>query len=204
LEETKVFKWILWGLIGIVVSLFTIFPVLGHMNNVPVLQEEVNSSWGQVQNVYQRRADLIPNLVEVVKGYATHENQTLTAVIEARAKASQVTLPKDILQNPELLKKFQANQDSLGAAIGRLMIVVEKYPDLKANENFLQLQSQLEGTENRITVERQRFVEAVRQYNTEVRTFPGLLWARLVWDAQPMPQFEASPNAKEAPKVNFK
>lgn len=187
------------GIVGLLVLV-----VLSHINTIPRMQEDVKASWGQVENVYQRRADLIPNLVETVKGYAGHENSTLKEVIEARAKATQMTIPKDVLTNPAAQQQLLAAQDTLGAALGRLMVVVERYPDLKANKNFLELQSQLEGTENRIAVERRRYVQSVQGYNTEVRTLPGVLWAKLVFDARPMEQFAADAGAKIAPKVSFK
>ena len=143
------------------------------INNIPTLDEQVKADWGQVQNQYQRRADLIPNLVETVKGYAKHEEQTLTAVIEARAKATSIQVDASTLDNPEKLKQFQQAQDQLSGALSRLMVVSERYPDLKANQNFLALQSQLEGTENRIAVARRDFILAVQKYNTEIRTFPA-------------------------------
>lgn len=198
----KVKSIIGWSVLG-VLGLFVLV-VLSHINTIPRMQEDVKASWGQVENVYQRRADLIPNLVETVKGYAGHENSTLKEVIEARAKATQMTIPKDILTNPAAQAQALAAQDSLGAALGRLMVVVERYPNLKADKNFLELQSQLEGTENRIAVERRRYVQSVQGYNTEVRTLPGVLWAKLVFDARPMEQFSADAGAKVAPKVSFK
>lgn len=146
----------------------------------------------------------MPNLVSTVKGYAAHEKETLTAVVEARAKATQTVLPKDVLSNPEAFSEFQANQSALGRALSRLMVVVEKYPDLKANQNFLALQSQLEGTENRIAVARQDFIEAVRVYNTEIRTIPGRWWAALLYpDATVKENFSIQEEAAEAPKVKF-
>lgn len=197
--KMKIFGWSVLGIAGLLALI-----VLSHINTIPTKQEEVKSAWGQVENVYQRRADLVPNLVETVKGYAGHENTTLREVIEARAKATQMTIPKDVLTNPAAQQQLLAAQDSLGAALGRLMLVVERYPDLKANKNFLELQSQLEGTENRIAVERRRYVQSVQGYNTEVRTLPGVLWAKLVFDAKPMEQFAAEAGAKVAPKVSFK
>lgn len=194
-------KWILGLLAALLISTVIFQPQ--RINNVPSMQEEVRSAWGQVENVYQRRMDLIPNLVEVVKGYATHEKETLTAVIEARAKATQVVVPKSVLNDPRAAQAALAAQDSLGQALGRLLVSFEKYPDLKADKRFAELQSQLEGTENRIAVERRRYVEAVQRYNTEVRTWPGLMWARLVWDAHPMEQFAAEKGADKAPKVKF-
>lgn len=149
------------------------------VNTIPTLDEKVNAAWAQVENQYKRRADLIPNLVETVKGYATHEEKTLTEVIEARAKATSVTLNPENLSDPEAMKKFEQSQGALTQALSKLMVVSEQYPNLKANENFIALQSQLEGTENRIAVARKDYIEAVQAYNTEVRTFPGRLWAMI-------------------------
>jgi LemA protein len=174
------------------------------INNVPTYDEEVKAAWGQVQNQYQRRADLIPNLVATVKGYAEHEQETLTAVVEARAKATQMTLPANITENPEAFKQFQENQAGLTSALARLMVVVEKYPDLKANQNFLSLQSQLEGTENRIAVARRDYIQAVQKYNTELRTIPGRWVAGIFYpDAKVKESFAAEAESQKAPKVNF-
>ncbi|WP_313057399.1 LemA family protein [Pseudomonas rhodesiae] len=176
------------------------------INNIPTLDEQAKAAWGQVQNQYQRRADLIPNLVEVVKGYAAHEQDTLTAVIEARAKATSIQVDASTLDNPEKLKQFQQAQDGLTGALNRLMVVSERYPDLKANQNFLALQSQLEGTENRIAVARRDFIQAVQAYNTEIRTFPGRLWHSVMYSDLPIrATFEAtSADADKAPQVKFK
>jgi LemA protein len=166
-------------------------------NTLVTLDEKVTSSWSQVENVYQRRADLIPNLVNTVKGYAKQESETLTAITEARASVGQIKV-----NSPGDLKKFEAAQSQLSGALSRLMVVVEKYPDLKSNQNFLELQSQLEGTENRITVERQRFNESAREYNTAIRRFPG----SLVADSKgfkPREYFEAKAGAENAPEVKF-
>ncbi|EJL08610.1 LemA protein [Pseudomonas sp. NFPP07] len=175
------------------------------INNIPTLDEQAKAAWGQVQNQYQRRADLIPNLVETVKGYAKHEQETLTAVIEARAKATSIQVDASTLDNPEKLKQFQQAQDQLTGALSRLMVVSERYPDLKANQNFLALQSQLEGTENRIAVARRDFILAVQKYNTEIRTFPGRLWHSVMYsNLQVRETFEAtSPDADKAPQVKF-
>jgi len=192
----------LLGLFGLfVVSIALV--LFSHINTIPKLQTNAEAGWGQVENVYQRRSDLIPNLVEVVKGYAGHENTTLREVIEARAKATQMVVPKDLINNPAAAKQMLAAQDTLGQALGRLMVVSEKYPDLKANKNFLELQSQIEGTENRIAVERRAYVKTVQEYNLEVRTLPGSLFARFIYDAKPMEQFSAETGAKTAPKVSF-
>ena len=175
------------------------------INNIPKYDEQVKAAWGQVQNQYQRRADLIPNLVETVKGYAKHEQDTLTAVVEARAKATSIQVDANTLNDPEKIRQFQAAQSQLSGALSRLMVVVEKYPDLKANQNFLALQSQLEGTENRIAVARKDFIAAVQQYNTEIRTFPGLIWHKVMYSDLPLREsFEAtSADADKAPEVKF-
>ncbi len=174
------------------------------INNIPTYDEAAKAAWGQVENQYQRRADLVPNLVETVKGFARQEKDVLVQVVEARAKATQMTVPKDIINNPEAFKQFQQNQDALSSALARLMVVVEKYPDLKSNQNFLALQSQLEGTENRISVARRDYIEAVKNYNTELRTIPGRWWAALLYsDAKVKETFTAAPESKEAPKVKF-
>ena len=174
------------------------------INNIPTYDEAVKAAWGQVQNQYQRRADLVPNLVATVKGYAEHERETLEAVVEARAKVSQMNVTPDIVNNPEALKAFDQNQGALSNALSRLLVVVERYPDLKANQNFLELQSQLEGTENRIAVARRDYVQAVQKYNTEIRTFPGRLWHSVLYNDLPVREsFEATESAATAPKVEF-
>lgn len=175
------------------------------INTIPTLDEQVKSSWAQVENQYQRRADLIPNLVETVKGFAAQEKETLTAVTEARAKVGSMQVGRDIIDDPEALQKFEQAQRNLGGAISRLMLVAERYPDLKSNQNFLALQSQLEGTENRIAVARRDYIQAVGRFNTEIRTFPGRLWhAFLYSDLEMRETFEAtSPDADQAPKVSF-
>lgn len=175
------------------------------INNIPAYDEEAKAAWAQVENQYQRRADLVPNLVATVKGYASHEQETLTAVTEARAKVGSIQAGKEVLDNPQLLQQFQAAQSELGAALQRLMVVVERYPDLKANQNFLALQSQLEGTENRISVARRDFIQAVNQYNREIRTFPGRIWHSILYSDMPLREtYEAtSQNTEQAPKVNF-
>jgi len=174
------------------------------VNNVPTLDEKVKAAWSEVLNQYQRRADLIPNLVETVKGYAAHEQETLEAVVEARAKATQTQLPPDILTNPDAFKQFQANQAQLSGALSRLLVTVEKYPDLKANQNFLALQSQLEGTENRIAVARRDYIVAVQAYNTELRTIPGKWIASILYpDAKVKETFSVADDVQQAPKVKF-
>src|SRR6201992_4140504 len=173
-------------------------------NTIPTLEEQAKARWADVQNNYQRRADLIPNLVNTVQGYAKQEKDVLTAVVEARAKATQVKIDASQLTDPDKLKQFQDAQSQLTGALGRLLAVSENYPDLKSNQNFLALQSQLEGTENRIAVARRDYIEAVRAYNTELKTFPGLLWAATFYpDAKPKETFTISEQAQEAPKVKF-
>ncbi len=192
-----------WITIAIViVILFLIYRFFaGSYNNMVTKDESVSSAWSQVENVYQRRLDLIPNLVATVKGAADFEQTTLTKVIEARASATQIKVdPKNL--TPEALDKFQASQGQLSAALGRLMVVAEQYPQLKANQNFLDLQAQLEGTENRITVERQKFNETAKDYNTYVRRFPQSLLAGM-FGFQAKPYFTADKGADNAPKVQF-
>jgi LemA protein len=176
------------------------------VNNIPSYEETAKAKWSDVLNQYQRRADLIPNLVETVKGYAAQEKNVLEAVINARARATQVQvqLPPDIVTNPDAFKKFQEAQAQLTGALGRLLAVQEAYPDLKSNQNFLALQSQLEGTENRISVARRDYIEAVRVYNTELRTFPGVLWASTLYRSQkPMETFTVADDVKRPPAVKF-
>ncbi|MFQ2131396.1 LemA family protein [Aeromonas hydrophila] len=169
------------------------------MNNIPTLDEQVKASWGQVENQYQRRADLVPNLVATVKGYASHEQETLKAVTDARARVGSLQVSA-----PAQLKEFEAAQNQLSGALSRLMVVVERYPNLKADQQFLTLQAQLEGTENRISVARRDYIEAVRQFNTEIRTFPGVIWSKLLYsDLEAKPTFSAKSGADEAPKVSF-
>ena len=175
------------------------------INNIPTYDEKVTAAWSQVENQYQRRADLIPNLVETVKGFAAQEQETLTAVSEARSKATSIQVDESILNNPQRLQQFQQAQGELSSALSRLMAVSERYPDLKSNQNFLALQSQLEGTENRIAVARRDFIQAVERYNTELRTFPGKIWYSILYsDLEPRANFEATTeNADEAPAVKF-
>jgi len=174
------------------------------INTIPTLQERAKASWSEVLNQYQRRADLIPNLVETVKGYAAQESKVLTEVVEARAKATQVQLPPDVLTNPEAFKKFQEAQGQLTGALARLLAVVENYPDLKSNQNFLALQSQLEGTENRIAIARRDYIKAVQDYNTEIRTIPGRWWRAMLYpDAEPMQNFTVAEETTKVPEVKF-
>jgi LemA protein len=173
-------------------------------NTIPTAEEKAKAAWSEVLNQYQRRADLIPNLVETVKGYAAHEKDTLEAVVEARAKATQVTVTPETLTDPNAFKAFQDNQAGLTSALSRLLAVVENYPDLKANQNFLGLQAQLEGTENRIAVARRDYIETVREYNTTLRTFPSVIWATLWFtDSKPFQNFTVSEDKMEPPKVDF-
>jgi LemA protein len=172
-------------------------------NTIPTKEEEAKARWSDVQNNYQRRADLIPNLVATVQGYAKQEKDVLTSVIEARAKATQVRVDASQLTDPEKLKQFQDAQNQLTGALGRLLVVTENYPDLKSNANFLALQSQLEGTENRIAVARRDYIEAVRAYNTEIRTFPSVIWAKTVFGSKPMAEFTANDAAQAPPTVKF-
>ena len=176
------------------------------VNNIPTYQEDAKAKWSQVLNQYQRRTDLIPNLVETVKGYAAQERQVLEEVINARARATQVQvqIPPDVVSNPEAFKRFQDAQSQLTGSLGRLLAVSERYPDLKSNQNFLVLQSQLEGTENRIAVARRDYIEAVRQYNTELRTFPGVLWASTLYrSSKPMETFSVAEDVTRPPQVKF-
>lgn len=174
------------------------------VNNIPSYDEAATAAWSQVLNQYQRRADLVPNLVETVKGFAKQEQDVLTAVVEARSKVGSMQLPKDIQTNPQAFQQFQQNQGQLSSALSRLLVVVEKYPELKSNQNFLALQSQLEGTENRIAVARKDYIEAVQRYNTEIRTFPGRLWKGILYsDLQPKQNFNAPESVQEVPKVKF-
>lgn len=174
------------------------------INRIPTLDEGVTANWAQVENQYQRRADLIPNLVETVKAYAGHERETLTAVTEARAKVAQMTIPEDILTNESAFRAFEQKQAALSQSLARLLLVVERYPDLKANQNFLALQSQLEGTENRVAVARRDYIEAVKSYNTELRIIPGRWWAALIYpDAKLKQTFAARQGVEQVPQVKF-
>ena len=185
-------------LIGIILASW----VTGMYNSLVRLDEQVNQAWSQVQNQYQRRLDLIPNLVEVVKGYATHEREVFTQVAEARAGVGKLTVTPDVLTNPQAFQRFQQAQGELSSALSRLLAVAENYPQLKANENFLQLQSQLEGTENRIAVERRRFNEVIQDYNIRVRTFPTSILAGMLGFGQKQ-YFQAEPGAEKVPRVKF-
>jgi LemA protein len=174
------------------------------INTIPTYEEQAKASWGEVLNQYQRRADLIPNLVATVKGYATQEEKVLTEVTDARAKATQFQIPSDILTDPDAFQKFQQVQGQVGSALSRLISITENYPDLKSNQNFLALQSQLEGTENRIAVARRDYIESVRLYNTELETFPGRLWASTLYSGKkPMATFTIDQQNMQAPTVKF-
>jgi len=201
---SKGMKILLGVLIGFVIlGIIAFSSIKNTYNSLVAMDEQVNSAWAQVQNVYQRRADLIPNLVETVKGYSIHERETLEAVIQARAKATQTQINAgNVLENPQMFQQFEQAQSQLSSALSRLMVVVERYPDLKANVNFIRLQDELAGTENRIAVERRRYIEAVRQYNQTVRSFPTNLLAGM-FGFERKPTFEASAEAQEAPQVDF-
>ena len=174
------------------------------INAIPTKEEQVKAAWGDVQSQYQRRADLIPNLVATVQGYAQQERAVLVEVTQARASATQVKVDASTISDPATFAKYQAAQSQLSGVLGRLMMISERYPDLKSNQNFLALQSQLEGTENRITVARRDYNEAVRVYNTEIRTVPGVIWASTVYrSAKPLQAFAATESAQSAPKVSF-
>lgn len=176
------------------------------INTIPTYEQNAKAAWSEVLNQYKRRADLIPNLVETVKGFAEQERTVLTEVVEARAKATQVqaNIPPDILTNPEAMQKFQEAQSQLGGALGRLLAVVERYPDIKSGQNFLALQSQIEGTENRIAISRRDYIEAVRAYNTEITTFPGRLWRAFLYpSSKEMATFDIAANEMQTPKVDF-
>ena len=194
MNSNKIWLYATLGLVAIF--------ILSGINTIPTKDERVTATWSQVENQYQRRMDLIPNLVETVKGSADFEKSTLTAVIEARANATKVTLSPEMLTNPEAVKKFEQAQGGLSSALSRLMVVSEQYPALKANQNFITLQSQLEGTENRIAVARKDFIEAVQSYNTTVRTFPGMIWAA-IYGAKPKANFSATDGAEKPPAVKF-
>jgi LemA protein len=195
-DFSKILKWVLLGLVVLLV-----FSMCGSYNTAVGKDENVKKAWSQVENQYQRRADLIPNLVNTVKGYANFEQQTLTAVVEARAKATSVSINADNL-TPDKIQEFERAQSGLNSALGRLLAVAENYPDLKANQNFLDLQKQLEGTENRISVERKNFNEAVQDYNAYVRRFPTNIFAGM-FGFSAKGYFQAAEGSDKAPKVQF-
>ncbi|MDA3810550.1 MAG: LemA family protein [Spirochaetaceae bacterium] len=199
----KPYRWVLPVVIIVVVVFMAISSFSGTYNKMVQLEESVKASWGQVENVYQRRMDLIPNLVETVKGYASHENETFTAVTEARAKAGGViNVSDEVLKDPAAFQRFQQAQGQLTSALQRLMVVSEQYPDLKANESFLALQDQLEGSENRIAVERKRFNEVTQSFNTYIKQFPRMMIANMSGFDE-IPYFQASEGADAAPAVSF-
>ena len=187
-------------IILVVVGIAVVWAIMGY-NGMVKADEAVSTAWSNVENQYQRRADLIPNLVNTVKGYAAHEKETLEAVVAARSKATQITIDPDNM-TPEKLQEYQKAQGEIGAALGRLLVITEAYPDLKANENFKELQAQLEGTENRISVERRNFNETARSYNTAIRTFPRTIIAGM-FGFDKRPYFEAEEGASKAPEVQF-
>ncbi len=189
-------------LIVVVVALvLLVFRGCAGYNNLVTLREQVNRDWANVENVYQRRADLIPNLVETVKGYAAHEQETFEKVVNARANATSIKIDAANMTEADL-KRFQAAQGEIGSALSRLIAVAENYPDLKANQNFLELQAQLEGTENRIAVERRNFNETAQKYNTAIKTFPAVIFAGW-FGFKERPYFEAAPGAQDVPVVDF-
>ncbi len=193
----------IWVLIGVVLFIFLMVAWYTNIYNTLVsLDEQVSQAWSQVENQYQRRADLIPNLVETVKGVANFEKETYTAVTEARAKVGQIKLTPEMLSDPQAFAKFQQAQDNLGGALSRLLVAVENYPQLKANENFLQLQAQLEGTENRIAVERMKYNRVVKEYNTYIRKFPSNIIANMMGFREKA-YFKAQAGAEKVPKVKF-
>lgn len=199
-RSTIILLAVLGGILFIAFSLFSWGT--GVYNSLVTLDEGVNKAWSQVQNQYQRRVDLIPNLVEVVKGYAEHEKEVFTQVAEARSSVGKLQVTPEVLKDPQAFKQFQEAQSGLSSALSRLLAVAENYPQLKANENFLQLQAQLEGTENRIAVERMRFNEVTQDYNTRVRTFPASFIASFAGFGQRQ-YFQADAGAEHAPKVKF-
>ncbi len=189
---------------GLLIAMMGIFLSACGINNIPTYEENAKAKWSQVLNQYKRRNDLIPNLVETVKGFADQEKDVLTSVVEARAKATSIQVTPDMLNNPELVKKFMDNQSKLSGALSRLLVTVERYPDIKSGQNFLTLQSQLEGTENRIGVARRDYIEAVRLYNTELKTIPGRWWRSLMYsDNDPLATFDIAPEETVTPKVKF-
>ncbi len=174
------------------------------INNIPTHEETSKAKWSEVENQYQRRSELIPNLVETVKGFAKQERDVLEAVTEARSRATAIQATPDLINDPEAFKKFQDAQAQLSGALGRLLVASERYPELKSNQNFLALQAQLEGTENRIAVARRDYIEAVRIYNTELRTLPGAIWAKLLYSGnKPMAEFSVAEDLKRNPQVKF-
>jgi LemA protein len=191
--------------LALAVTLLLTLPLAGcGINNIPTYEQQAKAAWSQVLSEYKRRSDLIPNLVETVKGFADQERTVLTDVVEARAKATQVQIPADILTNPAAMQKFQEAQSQLSSALARLLAVVERYPDIKSGQNFLALQSQIEGTENRIAIARRDYIESVRVYNTELNTIPGRWWKALMYPgSKEMATFDIAAEEVKTPKVDF-
>ena len=197
-------RWRLPVLAPIVVVVLGLLVASCGINNIPTYEETSKAKWSEVENQYQRRSELIPNLVETVKGFAKQEREVLESVTEARSRASSIQATPDLVSNPEAFKKFQEAQAQLSGALGRLLVVSERYPELKSNANFLALQAQLEGTENRLAVARRDYIEAVRVYNTELRTFPGVIWAKLLYaGSKPMAEFTVAQDVRRNPQVKF-
>jgi len=191
-------------LVPIVVVVLGLMMASCGINNIPTYEETSKAKWSEVENQYQRRSDLIPNLVETVKGYAKQEREVLDAVTNARSRATSIQATPDLVNNPEAFKKFQEAQAQLSGALGRLLAISERYPELKSNQNFLALQAQLEGTENRIAVARRDYIEAVRVYNTELRTFPGVIWAKTLYSgSKPRAEFSIAEDVRRNPQVKF-
>ncbi len=189
--------------VAVLVPLLLVLAGCG-INNIPTYDESVNAAWAEVQNQYKRRADLVPNLVETVKGYARQEREVLTQVVEARSRVAQMQVPPNIVNDPQAMARFEQNQGALSSALARLLVVVERYPDLKSNQNFLSLQSQLEGTENRIAIARRDYIQAVQRYNTELRTIPGRWYAALLYpDAKVKANFSQPESVQQPPEVKF-
>ena len=191
--------------LAVIAALVLTLPIAGcGINNIPTYEQSAKAAWAEVLSQYKRRADLIPNLVESVKGFADQERTVLTEVTEARAKATSVQVPPDILTNPEAMRKYQDAQNTLGGALRQLLAVVERYPDIKSGQNFLALQQQIEGTENRIAIARRDYIQAVRLYNTEIITIPGRWWKSLLYpSATEMASFDIPPEEMKTPKVDF-
>jgi LemA protein len=189
--------------VSVLVPLLLILAGCG-INNIPTYDESVNAAWAEVQNQYKRRADLVPNLVETVKGFARQEREVLTQVVEARSRVAQMQVPPNIINDPQAMARFEQNQGALSSALARLLVVVERYPELKSNQNFLSLQSQLEGTENRIAIARRDYIQSVQRYNTELRTIPGRWYAALLYpDAKVKANFSQPESVQQAPEVKF-
>ncbi|WP_345978987.1 LemA family protein [Sulfurimonas sp. HSL3-2] len=192
------------GIVIAVILIALLVVMIPSINNIPKYDEAVKASWSQVLNQYKRRSDLVPNLVSTVKGYAAHEEKVLVEVTKARSAVAQMTISKDILNDKAAFAQFQSKQNELSSALSRLLVTVEKYPDLKANQNFVMLQSQLEGTENRISVARRDYIQAVQIYNTELRTFPGRLWHMMLYsDMKLYETFSVDEATQRVPEVNF-